>query len=170
MEFQLQKSLLRPWCIGDEPSLEHHANNRKIWINVRDHFPHPYMRGDAIRWVQHASLNLSQTVFAIVVDGNAVGGIGLVPQNDVYRKSMEIGYWLGEEFWGKGIITEAVGVISNYGFDQFDIVRLYANVFEWNKASVRVLEKNGYEFEAQLRKAVIKDGKISDALVYAKIK
>ena len=170
MEFQLQKSFLRPWSIGDEPSLEHHANNRKIWMNVRDHFPHPYLRGDAVRWVQHASHNLLQNVFAIVVNGNAVGSIGLVPKNDVYRKSMEIGYWLGEDFWGKGIITEAVGAISNYAFERFDIVRLYADVFEWNIASIRTLEKNGYEFEARLKNAVFKDGKIADALIYAKIK
>jgi len=169
MEFQLQKSLLRPWSVGDEGSLEHHANNRKVWMNVRDHFPHPYYHSDAVRWVEHASHNLSQTVFAIVIDENAVGGIGLVSKNDVYRKSMEIGYWLGEEFWGKGIVTEAVGAVSRYAFEQFDIVRLFADVFDWNKASIRVLEKNGYEFEARLKKAVFKDGKISDALVYAKI-
>ena len=139
-------------------------------MNVRDHFPHPYLRGDAVRWVQHASHNLLQNVFAIVVNGNAVGSIGLVPKNDVYRKSMEIGYWLGEDFWGKGIITEAVGAISNYAFDQFDIVRLYADVFDWNTASIRVLEKNAYQFEARLKNAVFKDGKIADALIYAKIK
>lgn len=139
-------------------------------MNVRDHFPHPYLRGDAVRWVQHASHNLLQNVFAIVVNGNAVGSIGLVPKNDVYRKSMEIGYWLGEDFWGKGITTEAVGAVSNYAFDQFDIVRLYADVFDWNTASIRVLEKNGYQFEARLKNAVFKDGKIADALIYAKIK
>lgn len=170
MEFQLQKSLLRPWRTGDETSLEKHANNRKIWINVRDHFPHPYTHGDALRWIQHASTTLSETVFAIVVNGNAVGSVGLVAKDDVYRKSMEIGYWLGEEFWGRGIVTEAVGVVSNYGFDRFDIVRLYADVFEWNNASVRVLEKNGYVFEARLKKAVVKDGMIADALMYAKLK
>ncbi|MFA5834312.1 MAG: GNAT family N-acetyltransferase [Bacteroidota bacterium] len=170
MEFRLQRCLLRPWRIGDELSLEKHANNRKIWINVRDHFPHPYTKGDAMRWVQHASTSLSETVFAITIDGNAVGSIGLVAKDDVYRKSMEIGYWLGEEFWGRGIVTEAVGVVSEYGFDRFDIVRLYADVFEWNNASVRVLEKNGYTFEARLKKAVIKDGMIADALMYAKLK
>ncbi len=170
MEFQLEKSLLRPWRIGDEPSLEKHANNRNVWINVRDHFPHPYTRGDAMRWVQHASTNLSETVFAIVVEGNAVGSIGIVPKDDVFRKSMEIGYWLGEEFWKRGIITEAIGAVSRYAFERFDIVRLYADVFEWNKASAHVLEKNGYIFEARLRKAVFKDGMIADALMYAKIK
>ncbi len=170
MEFRLHKSLLRPWRSGDEDSLEKHANNRKIWINVRDHFPHPYMRGDAMRWVQHASTALSETVFAIIVNGNAVGSIGLVAKDDVYRKSMEIGYWLGEEFWGGGIMTEAVGAISDYGFDRFDIVRLYADVFEWNHASVRVLEKNGYVFEARLKRAVIKDGMVTDALIYSNLK
>lgn len=170
MEFHLEKSMLRPWRIGDEPSLEKHANNRNVWINVRDHFPHPYTRGDAMRWVQHASTNLSETVFAIVVDGNAVGSIGIVPKDDVFRKSMEIGYWLGEEFWKRGIITEAIGTVSRYAFERFDIVRLYADVFEWNKASARVLEKNGYLFEARLRKAVFKDGMIADALMYAKTK
>lgn len=170
MEFQLQKSLLRPWRNGDEESLEKHANNRKVWINVRDHFPHPYTRGDAMRWILHASTNLSETVFAIIVDGNAVGSIGVVAKDDVYRKSMEIGYWIGEEFWGRGIITEAVGAISSYAFDHFHIVRLYADIFEWNKASARVLEKNGFEFEARLKKAVIKDGMLTDALVYAKTK
>lgn len=168
MEFLLQHSVLRPWRIGDEASLEQHANNRNVWINVRDHFPHPYTRGDALRWVQHASMNLTATVFAITVEGAAVGSIGLVAKDDVYRKSMEIGYWLGEEFWGRGIVTEAVGAVSEYAFLQFDIVRLYADVFEWNTASTRVLEKNGYQFEARLRRAVIKDGVIADALIYAK--
>ncbi len=170
MEFQLQKSLLRPWRFGDEPSLEKHANNRNVWINVRDHFPHPYTRGDAMRWVQRASTDLSETVFAIIVNGSAVGSIGLVAKDDVFRKSMEIGYWLGEEFWRRGIITEAIGAISDYAFERFDIVRLYADVFEWNTASVRVLEKNGYVFEARLKKAVFKDGLIADALLYSKLK
>ncbi|MCK9408231.1 MAG: GNAT family N-acetyltransferase [Bacteriovoracaceae bacterium] len=170
MEFRLQHSLLRPWHIGDESSLEQHANNRNVWINVRDHFPHPYTRGDAIRWVQHASMNLTETVFAITVNGIAVGSIGLVAKDDVYRKSMEIGYWIGEEFWGRGIVTEAVGAISDYAFATFDIVRLYADVFDWNIASARVLIKNGYTFEARLHRAVVKDGLIADALIYVKFK
>lgn len=170
MLFPLQNSLVRPWRAGDEESLEKHANNRNVWINVRDHFPHPYTKGDAMRWVQHASMNLTDTVFAIVVDGRAVGSIGLVAKDDVYRKSMEIGYWIGEEFWGRGIVTEAVGAVTAYGFDHFDIVRIYADIFDWNTASARVLEKNGYAFEARLRRAVVKDGMITDLLMYAKIK
>ncbi len=123
-----------------------------------------------MRWVQRASTDLSETVFAIIVNGSAVGSIGLVAKDDVFRKSMEIGYWLGEEFWRRGIITEAIGAISDYAFERFDIVRLYADVFEWNTASVRVLEKNGYVFEARLKKAVFKDGLIADALLYSKLK
>ena len=170
MEFQLNKSLLRPWRHGDEIALAKHANNRKIWKNVRDHFPSPYTLPDAERWIFHAATNLHDTVFAIVVNGNAVGSIGLIAKEDVYRKSMEIGYWLGEEFWGKGIMSEAIGAITEYGFLKFDVVRIYADVFEWNTASARVLEKNGFVCEARLKKAIIKDGKIGDVLMYAKTK
>lgn len=168
MEFILERSILRPWQRGDEPSLVRHADNRKIWRNVRDHFPSPYTMHDAERWIYHASTSLYNTVFAITVDGLAVGSIGLVPKEDVYRKSMELGYWLGEEFWGRGIISEAVGAITSYGFATFDIVRIYADVFDWNTPSMRVLEKNGYECEARLKKAIFKDGKVGDVLMYAK--
>jgi len=170
MEFSLTKSLLRPWHYGDEISLVKHANNKRVWENVRDHFPHPYTLSDAERWIFHASTNLRDTVFAIVVNGAAAGSIGLIAKEDVYRKSMELGYWLGEEFWGQGIITEAVGAITEYGFSKFNIVRIYADVFEWNPASARVLEKNGYAFEARLKKAIYKNGKIGDVLMYAKTK
>ncbi|MHB1051265.1 MAG: GNAT family N-acetyltransferase [Bacteroidota bacterium] len=168
MELQLQHSLLRPWRHGDEPSLVLHANNRKIWENVRDHFPFPYTMPDADRWIFHASTALYNTVFAIVVNGKAAGSIGLVQKDDVYKKSMELGYWLGEEFWGQGIMSEAVASVTEYGFSTFDIVRIYADVFEWNIPSARVLEKNGYRCEARLTKAIVKEGRIGDALLYAK--
>lgn len=168
MELTLTRSRLRPWRHGDEASLVRHADNRKIWKNVRDHFPHPYTMTDAERWIFHASTALTTTVFAIEVEGNAVGSIGLVPKEDVYRRSMEIGYWLGEQYWGRGIVTEAVGAMTAYGFDTFDIVRIFADIFVWNTASVRVLEKNGYEFEARLKKAIIKDGEVGDVLLYAR--
>jgi len=168
MEFHLQKSTLRPWQIGDESSLVLHANNKKIWENVRDHFPYPYTMSDAEHWVRHASTILHDSVFAIVVNGEAVGSIGLVRKEDVYRKSMELGYWLGEAWWGRGIVSEAIGAIVEYGFSTFDIVRIYADVFEWNTASARVLEKNGFVFEARLKKAIFKNGRVADLLMYAK--
>lgn len=168
MELHLQHSLLRPWRRGDEPSLVLHANNRKIWENVRDQFPFPYTMPDADRWIFHASTALYNTVFAIVVNEKAVGSIGLAAKDDVYKKSMEIGYWLGEEFWRRGIMTEAVASVTEYGFATFDIVRIYADVFEWNISSARVLEKNGYRCEARLKKSIVKDGRIGDSLLYAK--
>lgn len=168
--FELSQCTLRPWRSGDEESVALHANNKKIWMNVRDHFPYPYTMADARRWVFHASTVLTDKVFAIDIDGCAVGSIGLVAKEDVYRTSMEIGYWLGEEFWGRGISTEAVGAITKYGFGHFDIGRIFADIFEWNPASGRVLEKNGYVLEARLKKAIIKDGKISDVLIYSILK
>ena len=102
--------------------------------------------------------------------GEAVGGIGFTPQHDVERRSAEIGYWLAEEFWGRGIATEALIAVTEYAFANFDLCRLYAHVFDWNGASARVLEKAGYEFEGRLKKSVTKNGQIIDQLMYAKIR
>jgi RimJ/RimL family protein N-acetyltransferase len=101
------------------------------------------------------------------VDDEAVGGIGFTLQQDVAFRSAEIGYWLGEEFWGRGIATEALKAVTEHAFNEYDLCRLYAHVFEWNQASARVLEKAGYEFEGRLRKSVTKDGKTIDQLMYA---
>ena len=170
MELKLTRSTIRDWRVGDEASLVRHANNHKIWLNVRDAFPYPYTMADAEEWIQRASSDEPMVSFAIEVEGAAVGGIGLVPQTDIFRRSAEIGYWLGEEYWGRGIVTEAVKVFTEWAFANFDIGRLYAGVFEWNPSSARVLEKAGYEFEARLRKAVIKEDRIGDELIYATIR
>jgi len=170
MEFRLSKSTLREWKPGDAKSLVRHANNRKIWRNLRDAFPHPYTLADAKRWIKIANPTTPETNFAIVVEGAAVGGIGLLLKNDVFRRSAEIGYWLGEEYWGRGIVTEAVRAVTDYAFETFDICRVYAGVFEWNPASIRVLEKAGYEFEGRMKKSVTKDGHTIDELIYAIIR
>ena len=167
MELELSKSRLRPWKPGDEESLVRHANNRVIWRNLRDAFPHPYTLANAQHWIRSANPATPVTNFAIVVDGTAVGGIGLVLKDDVFRRSAEIGYWLGEEYWGRGIVTEAVRAVTDYAFAAFDLCRVYAGVFEWNPASMRVLEKAGYEYECRMRKSVFKDGEIIDELIYA---
>jgi RimJ/RimL family protein N-acetyltransferase len=159
---------LRRWQKGDEASLIKHANNYQIWRNLRDVFPHPYTMQDAEGWVKLCESETKPTVFAIEIDGAAVGGVGIVVQTDVFRKNAEIGYWLGETYWGKGIITEAVKEMSDYAFRQFDIHRLYAGVFEYNKASMRVLEKAGFAFEAILKQAVIKEKKLWDEHIYVK--
>lgn len=167
MKIKLDPVLLREWLPGDEASLALHANNRNIWINLRDRFPHPYTRADARRWIRLASVITPQTQFAMVVDGAAVGGIGFDVRRDVFRRSAEIGYWLGEPFWGRGIMTEAVQAVTEYAFKNFDLCRIEAGIFEWNLASMRVLEKAGYECEARLKKSVTKDGITVDQLIYA---
>src|SRR5262245_50979207 len=167
MELKLSKSTLRDWRTGDEESLVRHANNKRIWRNLRDLFPHPYTLEDALHWIRVANPTLPITNFAIVVDGAAVGAIGLVLKDDVFRRSAEIGYWPGEEFWGRGIVTEAVRAVTAYAFATFDICRVYTGVFEWNPASMRVLEKAGYEFECRIKKSVTKDGETIDEFIFA---
>lgn len=135
-------------------------------MNLRDSFPFPYTEMDARAWLGAAILQVPETAFAIATEDEAIGGIGLQPQYDVYRTSAEIGYWLGEPFWGKGIATLAVRGLTAHAFKTFDLVRIYASVFAWNPASARVLEKAGYRLEGRMRGAVIKDGKITDQLLY----
>jgi RimJ/RimL family protein N-acetyltransferase len=132
--------VIRSWRAGDAVSLSRHADNRKIWLNVRDRFPHPYTLANAEWWVAQAAAAEPATQFAIVVDGEAVGGIGVFLQTDVERYSAEIGYWLGESFWGRGLATSAVRRFTEYAFDAYELCRIYANVFEWNQGSCRVLE------------------------------
>ena len=169
MEIRIRDFLIREWRRGDEHSLVRHANNRNVWRHLRDIFPHPYTLDDAKRWIAHAAKSPT-TDFAIVVDGEAAGGIGFVPQGDIARRSAEIGYWLGEAHWGQGIATGAVRAISDYIFANFDVCRIYASVFESNPASSHVLEKAGYSCEGRLRRAVTKDGVTMDALIYALVK
>jgi [ribosomal protein S5]-alanine N-acetyltransferase len=170
MEITLTRCTIREWRVGDEDSLVRHANNPKIWRNVRDAFPHPYTRRDAEQWI---ALSISQSPavsFAIEIDGEAVGGIGLVPREDVYRRSIEIGYWLGEAYWGRGVMTEAVRAITDYAFSNFDVCRVFAGVFEWNRGSARVLEKAGFEFETRLKNSITKQGQSIDELLYAMVR
>jgi len=167
MELQLGFCAVRSWRWDDQEALVRHANNRRVWINLKDRFPHPYTLADAQDWLLRAEQMKPESHFAITVDGAAAGGIGLTFQQDVYRRSAEIGYWLGEEFWGRGIATVCLRAVTDYAFAQFGLCRLYAGVFEWNPASMRVLEKAGYLLEGRLRQSVTKDGKTIDQLLYA---
>lgn len=167
MELSLTQALIRSWRPQDASSLARHADNRRVWRNLRDRFPHPYTLADAERWIRTATQAMPQTHFAIVIGDEAMGGIGLDLKTDVSRKSAEIGLWLGEVFWGRGIGTEAVRAVTNLAFSTFDICRVYAEVFEWNPASIRMLEKAGYTFEGRLRKSVTKDGHTIDSMLYA---
>jgi RimJ/RimL family protein N-acetyltransferase len=114
---------LRRWQTGDRDSLARFANNRNIWINLRDRFPHPYTETDAERWIRESLAEVTPTRFAIVVDDQAIGGIGLELNNDVFARSAEIGYWVGEPSWGWGIATDAVRAFTAYGFSAFDLCR-----------------------------------------------
>lgn len=170
MEIQLQSCSVRSWRWQDRRAIVRNANNRNVWINLRDQFPYPYTDDDARRWLENVIDRRPETNFAIAVNDEAIGGIGYTLQLDVGYRSAEIGYWLGEEFWGRGIATEAVIAITNHAFASHDLCRLYAFVFEWNKRSARVLEKAGYVMEGRLRKSVTKAGRTIDQLMYAIIR
>ncbi|MBK6937318.1 MAG: GNAT family N-acetyltransferase [Chitinophagaceae bacterium] len=161
---------IRRWKNEDLGSLVFHANNINVWNNVRNYFPHPYTEENGKAWLDKVVEPEPVINMAIDVDGEAVGGIGLILNGDVYIKSAEIGYWLGESFWGKGVTTEAVRQMTEYAFYYFDLVRIYAEVFESNKASMRVLEKNGYYLEGVRRKAVFKSEKLMDDYIWVKLR
>lgn len=168
-EIQCKQCLLRPWRAGDEASLQRNADNYNVWRNLRDLFPHPYTMDDAKWWVENAC-SLERVGFAIEVDGAAVGGIGCTAKQDVYRFTGELGYWLGEPFWGRGIVAEAVAAFVPFIFEVTDLVRLEAGVFDRNARSARVLEKNGFTFESRQPRAAFKDGVFLDVLLYARLR
>ncbi len=162
---------LRPPKLSDCESIAKHANNRKIWMNMTGMFPYPYTPKHAEDFISKIAAGQdSHTSFAICIDDSAVGGIGIKHSDDVHERMVEVGYWLGEEFWGRGIVTEALELVTEYVFDNLDVDRIEAHVFEWNPASGRVLEKAGYEFEARLKKRVFKDGHLIDELIYVKFR
>jgi RimJ/RimL family protein N-acetyltransferase len=163
--------VLRPWKPADKDALVRYANNPHIWMNLRDRFPHPYTEADADVWLARSAARQEKpNTFAIDVQGEAVGGIGLDVLRDVHRIAAEIGFWVAEPFWGKGIATAAVEQLTQYAFANFPVERLQAMVFEWNPASARVLEKAGFTLEGRLRRHVIKAGRIGDSLLYARIR
>lgn len=159
--------ILRPWHGTDVEALMLHANNRLISYCLRDRFPFPYTRADAVAWLSYADTLTPGREFAIEVNGQAVGGIGMLPGTDVERYSAEVGYWLGQEHWGHGIATEALSLMTEHAFREANMLRLEARPFADNAASLRVLEKANYRLEGRLRWAAVKEGKPRDQLVYA---
>jgi RimJ/RimL family protein N-acetyltransferase len=162
--------IIRQWKTDDANNLVKYANNIHIWNNLRNYFPHPYTMEHANSWIDNSFVASPLINFAIDLDGEAIGGIGLIFNTDVYVLSAEIGYWIGEEFWGKGITTEAIRQMVEYSFYYFDIVRIYAEVFENNKASMRTLEKNGFYLEGVRRKSVFKNNAIMDDYIWVKLR
>ena len=161
----LKQCTVRPWRLDDAESLARHANNGKIWLCVRDLFPHPYTIQDAHEFLERATSEQPEMKFCIEIDGAAVGGIGVHLGQDVYQHTATLGYWLGEGFWGRGITTEAVTAVIDLCFEKFLLRRISAEVFANNPASARVLKKSGFAFEGRLKNNVIKDGKLLDSLL-----
>lgn len=167
---EIPSCTLRPWRTTDKPSLLLHANNRKIWRNLTDMFPHPYTEADADAWFQFASQPGPSLHLAIAVEDEAVGGIGLMAGEGVYRKTAQFGYWLGEALWGRGITTAAARAMVHYAFAQTDFVRLEAPVFSWNPASARVLQKAGFFMECVRESSVFKDGQLISSSMYVAVR
>ena len=163
------KVILREWKRSDADALAAIANNKKIWDNVRDRLPFPYTKKDAKEWLELVKKQKIVTTFCVEVDGELAGSIGVTLRDDVYRKTAEIGYFIGEEYWGKGVATEAIKQMVNYLQKKFDIVRIYAEVFEFNKASMKALEKNGFYLECVRKKAAFKNNMIVDDCVWVKL-
>jgi RimJ/RimL family protein N-acetyltransferase len=170
MELVLKNCTIRPWRLDDAEWLAKHANNRKVWLALRDRLPHPYSVDDANEFLRKSVAEQPVTNFCIEVEGAAAGGIGFLLGEDVHRPTAEVGYWLGEEFWRRGIMTEAVTAFSDFCFANFPLRRVYAEPFANNPASVRVLEKAGFVFEGRLKSNVVKNGQLLDSLLYAKTK
>lgn len=166
MHIKLEGCEVRSLRPEDALSLALHADNREVWINLRDAFPHPYTRPDAETFIERC-LQPPETTFAIAVEGEAVGAIGFVVGKDVERVSAELGYWLGERFWGRGIMTAVVKAVTEYAMREHELARVYATPFSWNTASMRVLEKAGYVLEGVMARGALKDGKIVDEHLYA---
>ena len=154
---------------ADAPHIAVAANDRRIWIQLRDLFPHPYRVSDAEEYIGRVAADEPPLSLAIVVGGRAAGGVGLRPLTDVNRLSAEIGYWLGAAHWGGGIATEAVALVTDWAFGAHGLVRIFAQPFAANLASRRVLEKAGYELEGIMRRNAIKDGEIRDQCLYARL-
>lgn len=167
IELQSERFLLRSWRKSDLPALVKYANNKKIADQLRDGFPYPYTESDGRSFLKMAIRSKPINVFAIEIDGEAVGSIGFFAQGDVHRLNAEIGYWLAEHHWGRGIMSEVIQVFSNYVFANFSLIRLYAETFGSNVASHRALEKAGFVREAVLKKAIIKNGQLHDEVIYS---
>src|SRR5437764_2715945 len=168
MQLALERCTIREWRPDDAASLAKHANNRRVWLGLRDAFPHPYTIEDANKFLRGSVAGLPRKNFCIEIGGAAVGGIGLRLGEDVHRHTAEFGYWLAEEFWGRGIMSEVVLAFVDYCFKEFSLNRLFAMPHSSNPASARVLEKAGFVLEGRLRKNVVKDGQVLYSLVYAK--
>ncbi len=173
MQLHLSRSTIRSFRPADAASLAMHIGTSSVTRNMST-IPHPYSLEHADRWIATASSRNPQTQFALVIDDKVVGGIGLevgdFGRHEFGEHCAEIGYWLGESYWGQGIMTEALGALTEWAFRELGLVRLHAAVYARNAASARVLEKAGYECEGRMRARYLRDGEFIDGLLYAKVR
>jgi ribosomal-protein-alanine N-acetyltransferase len=170
MKCPLGEYLLRDWQEDDASALAKYADNPKIWCCLRDAFPHPYHLEHAREFIRRVNAAEPRGVFAIATETEAIGSIGLTLGHDVHRYTAELGYWLAEPFWGRGIMTRAVKAMAYFGFSELGLYRIRAEPYAVNPASARVLEKAGFLLEGTMRASAFKEGRIVDQLLYAKVK
>ena len=167
MEIQIRK-----WSLTDAKDLAAALSNKKILDNLRDGLPYPYTEQDGQDFISTmlAADEDETFAFAITVDSRVIGSIGAFRQGNIHRQAAELGYYIAEEYWGRGIMTEAVNRLCDYVFSHTDIIRIYAEPFAYNSASCRVLEKAGFQYEGTLRSNAVKNGKVLDMRMYARLK
>ncbi len=166
MELPLFDGLkLRPWQDEDAEPLVKYADDREVWLNLTDVFPNPYSKDDALEFFAK-NREWDDLIWAIDRAGEPIGGCGLHFKTNVWRKNVEIGYWVGRPFWGRGIATAAARALVDHAFTHLDIQRIHASAFEWNPASQRVLEKAGFLLEGRHRDAIYKDGRTTSEMVF----
>jgi len=167
MELTYKDIVLKPYRLEFAVDLALVAKNKKIANNMRDAFPHPYSLQDAHTFIKMCMAKETQSIFAIFYKDDFAGSVGLHPQEDVYKKSAELGYYVAEKYWNKGIASKSVAMIVKFGFESLHLTRIYAGIFQNNTASMRILEKNDFVLEGIRRKAIFKNGKILDEHIYA---
>ena len=163
---------IRKWQLSDAAGLAAALSNKKVQNNLRDGLPYPYTEQDGEEYIS-AMLSSDEKetfAFAITADNKVIGSIGVFRQENIHRQTAELGYYIAEEYWGKGIMTEAVKQICEYVFDKSDIIRIYAEPFAYNTPSCRVLEKAGFQYEGTLRSNAVKNGKVIDMKMYSYLK
>lgn len=166
LPFRAGDSVLRRWRGDDRESIAEEANNRAVWRNLTHRFPHPYTVADADWWIAQCGEQAPPRDLAVDIGGKAVGSCGIEVGEGVGQRTGQIGYWIGERYWDRGIGTAVVAALVDYAWDAFNVDRLQAEVFAWNRASARVLEKNHFHLEGTRRNAIFKDDQLIDEWMY----
>lgn len=163
---------IRPWRLSDAADLARALNNKKVLDNLRDGVPYPYTEKDAIQYINTMLVADKNSVFAftITLANKAIGSIGVFRGSNIHFRTAEIGYYLAEDYWNRGFMTDVLRQVCSYVFDNTDILRIFATPFAYNIGSCRALEKAGFSLEGVLSKNAVKNGTVHDMKLYAKLK